>query len=405
MKILFVTARLPYPLLKGDQVRGYHHLRLLSNHHEITLFSFANLTPKAEQEAKALKPFCQEIITVPLERTSQFLSCMAGATSDVPFQTLLYQSREMRAQLHKALQQSHFDIVHVQLARMAPYFEKNTHIPRVIDLIDALSVNMRRRKELQRGPIKLLLQIEQNRMKHYERRICNTYDQALVVSKEDRDAIGQYDNLHVNPIGIDWAKITKSLDHPKQNLRPRLSFSGNMSYFPNVNAIKWFVNNVWPLIKAKIPSIELSIIGTNPHISLYGLAKEDPSIIITGHVDNIYDHIAQSDIAIAPMQSGSGMQFKVIEAMALNVPLVVTPYAIGGLPVKHECELLIATTPDTFAHEVCRLLTDPNLRLRLSQSAMQLVQRTFTWEKSVQAIEDIYQQAIDSRKAKSERGS
>ena len=394
MKILFLAPRFPYPPYKGDQVRAYHHLRLLSQRHRVTLLSFDDAAPRTAA-TDIIQSFCEQVVTVPFKTISMVGWFLRGVASGYPFQTALFQSRAMKNAVQTLLAQHQFDIIHVQLARMAPYFEADLRTPRVIDLVDALSVNMQRRHQQERGPMWLATWLEWRNMQRYERFICQQFERATVVSSSDRSAIGDFENLHINANGVELDKFPFA--DQTQREPNSLVFSGNMRYFPNVNGVCWFIQHVFPRIKHHLPNVRFYIVGTDPHPQVLQLAQHDPQIIVTGHVDSVAAHLSRASVAVMPMQAGSGMQFKVIEAMACGTPAVATPFGIGGVDVQHGQHLLIADTPDDFAMQVQRLLTDVHLRTHLATQGRHLVETHYTWDRSIEALEAVYEMAIRDR--------
>lgn len=389
MKILFVTARFPYPPLKGDQVRAYHQIRLLSRSHQVTLVSFVDRADNAEA-LEHMRRFCARIVTVPRRQTAAALSLAAGAFSPLPFQTLLYQSPAMRRALAALLQPGAFDVAHIQLARMAPYLQHVRSLPRVIDLIDALSVNMERRYRRDRSPLRLAAYIEWRRLRRYEQTICRSFEAVTIVSAQDRAAVGAPANLLVNPNGVDLEQFP----FVRVGREPQtIVFSGNMGYFPNIDAVCWFAEHVLPRVRTLAPATRFVIVGTNPHPRVAALAEADPAITVTGRVPRVQDYLERAALAVVPMQGGSGMQFKVIEAMASGAPVVVTPFALGGIAVNHGEHLLIGDTAEAFASHVVCLLHDDELQARLAAAARQLVVEQFSWERLVSDLERVYRQA------------
>jgi len=393
MNILFLATHFPYPPLKGDKVRAYHQLRLLSKRHKFTLLCFAD-KPIPSEDWDQIAPYCKRIIIVPLSYFRKAINLTKSISSHYPLQTLLYHSPTMKQQLQTLLHQEQFDVVHVQLARMAPYMESVSHIPRVIDLVDALSLNMGRRFLRERGLLKLITYLEWQRLRSYERAICQTYDQVIVVSEQDRSIIGDIPNLHVNPIAVDLDRLPFSTNnrHPKM-----LVFSGNMGYFPNINAVHWFVQEVLPRVKLSMPDIKFFIVGTNPHREIQDLAKKDSSITVTGYVEDIFSYLGKATVVVVPMRAGSGMQFKVLEAMACRKPVVATPYALGGIDAEDGKHLLVAHDAHSFADKVIQLLSDVKLQKHLARQARQLVEEKYSWEQSVSQLEEIYDLAIQQR--------
>lgn len=389
MKILFLAARFPYPPLKGDQVRGYHQIRLLAERHTITLVSFAGGKQGADTR-RAIEALGVEVITVPSNYLAMARGVSGGLLSPYPLQTLLYQSALMRRVLGARLEQGDYDLAHVQLARMAPYLERQMQLPRLIDLIDALSLNMERRYKSDRSPARFAAFFEWQRLRRYEQTICRSYDQVVVVSAFDRDAIGPFPNLQVIPIGVDLTSFPLG----QTDRDPfTIVFSGNMGYYPNIQAARWFVNDVLPLVRAGEPRTKLMIVGAHPHSSVQTLAQE-PGVVVTGFVPRVQPYLAGAAVAVVPMRAGSGMQFKVIEAMACGTPVVVTPFALGGLDVVDGEHLLVGATAQTFAAAVLDLLQDPVRWGQLATNGRALVEARYTWERTVQSLDLLYSRAV-----------
>lgn len=398
MRLLYITSRLPYPPLKGDQVRGYHHLRLLHKTHQITLISFVEQNAVNDQAINVLNGFCKKIVTVPLPRIKMAFGLIKVLSSKYPIQTSIYQSSKMCAVIASETAQDNFDLVHVQLARMAPYFEKVTAMPRIIDIIDALSVNMERRYKREHGVMKMVTWFEWQRMKTYERLICTQFDQATVVSEKDQAAIGEFQNLLVNKNGVDLDRFRFVPVSDPARLPDQIVFSGNMGYFPNIDAVLWFANKVFPKIQTQRPSVRFDVFGISPPPSVLALAQNNSAIHIAGHVDNVQERLARATLSVAPMQAGSGMQFKVIEAMACGTPIVITPFALGGLDVVNGKHLSIAQSADEFVQAVIDLLTNPTARETLSVNGRKLVEEQFSWECNVAQLEDVYHLAVQAHR-------
>jgi sugar transferase (PEP-CTERM/EpsH1 system associated) len=389
-RLLFVAARFPCPPLKGDQVRAYHQLRLLGKRHRITLLAFADRAISTAERAH-VAAFCEELVTVPLSRRDMAGALLRRAASPLPLQTLMYQTDAMRSAVAAHAARG-FDVVHVQLARMAEHVAA-VGIPCVIDFIDALSLNMERRAREQRGPLRPIVSLEARRMRAYERLLCERVAAALVVSHVDRDAIGPYRNLHVNPNGVDVDAFA-FWDGPR--IPDRLVFTGNMGYFPNVNAATWFAREVFPRVKAAVPGATLGIVGTDPAPEVRALAARDPAVEVTGYVDDLRVALRSATAAVVPMRAGTGIQNKVLEAMAIGTPLVVTPFALGGIDVRDGTHLLVGADAAAFAAQTVRLLREERLRAALARAARSIIEAAYSWEASVAALESVHARAASS---------
>lgn len=390
MRLLFLTARFPFPVLFGDQVRAYHQLRILSRGHEISLLSFVD-RPPAQEDRQQVAQFCREMTLVPRPRFQKLANLLRVPFSRLPAQTLLYASAAMQRAVGDAVESFRPDLIHVQLARLAPFVARWERIPRVVDLIDALSLNMQRRAGRERWPMSWMARVEAERMRDYERQVCAEVDQALVVSALDRQTIGPLSNLHVNPNGVDLERFPFRFAAAPS---PTIVFGGNMGYFPNIDAVRWFAEKIYPHVKRYVPAARFRIVGAHPHPSVQQLAERDASITVTGFVPDMHAELAAAAVAVVPLRAGSGMQSKVVEAMASGVPLVVTPFAMGGLQVEHGRELLLAEDAVEFVSQTIRILEDHALRRRLATQARALVERDYSWEKSVAGLEAIHEAAL-----------
>jgi sugar transferase (PEP-CTERM/EpsH1 system associated) len=388
LRILFLTARFPWPLLRGDQLRAYHQLRLLAPRHRLTLVCFRD-APVPPTGLAAVQAFCERVVTVPLGRAAMATGLARGALSPLPFQVSLYRHPRMRRALLDVVAGGGFDLVHAQLARMAPYV-LDLPAPRFVDLVDALSLSTRRRSLQHRGPLRWLTRLEAGRLLRYERRICAAVDGASVVSGVDRDAIGQTARLGVVPNGVDLGQ----LPFGRAGRDPAtVVLTGNMGYFSNVNAACWFAERVHPLVRRSVPAARFVVVGARPAARVLRLARADPSVSVLGFVDDLRPHLRAATVAVAPMQAGAGQQLKVLEAMASGTPVVATPTAAEALDAGGEDALLVAGTPEAFAEAVVSLMRDASRADRVAAAARRFVESRYTWERSTAHLEDLHQAA------------
>jgi sugar transferase (PEP-CTERM/EpsH1 system associated) len=390
LRILFVTSRFPHPPLKGDQLRAWHQIRGLGRRHRITL---AYLARGAAASHDVLADSCERIVAVPFGPAGMARGLLRGLFSALPFQASLYQTPAMRAAL-RLLATDRFDLVHVQLARMAPYLEEGVcPRPWVVDLVDALSLGMERRSRAEWGAARLVARVEAKRLRRYERGLAVTADRTVVVSRRDREAIGDLPGLCIVPNAVDLEAFPFS----DQGREPgTLVFSGNMGYFPNANAAVWFAREVLPRVRRARPDARFLIVGARPARSVRALAN-DPAVTITGRVDSVGSYLRRAAVAVVPMRSGSGQQFKILEAMASGAPLVATAAEAEQIGAENGRELLVADEASAFAEAVLALLTDPLRAAALAERARRLVEARFSWRHSVDALEAVYEAAVLER--------
>ena len=390
MKILFITARFPYPPFKGDQAIPYYRLKHMGNKDEITLLTFYE-NKKELTYIEKIAPYCKEVITVKKSFfKSLFNMLVFGLFSKRPFQVLYYRSRAFEKQLKEIMdkKENAFDILHVYMLRMAEY-GKDIPLPKTLELIDSMQMNFQRRMGKEKWPRKFFFKMELHRLKHYENEMVEKYDRSIVVSGKDRDFIGHPEVVSIEP-GIDTHEF-----HPENKLSTEkvIAFTGNMGYFPNKNAILWFLTNCWESIREQVPDARLVIAGKNPGS---GIAKyhDGDSVRVTGYVDSIAGVLKRARLAVAPMQAGSGMQFKILEAMACGLPVVTTGLGLGSIPAKNNESVFVADDPGTFSQYCVRLLTDDSLAETMGKNAAQTVRQTFNWEKNVSALYSLYEELV-----------
>jgi glycosyltransferase involved in cell wall biosynthesis len=301
----------------------------------------------------------------------------------------------MRAAL-RALAADPFDLVHVQLARMAPYLEEGLcPRPWVVDLVDALSLGMERRGREEWGPARFVARLEARRLRGYEQKLGATTDRTVVVSRRDREAIGEGPGLRIVPNAVDLMAFPFAA---RDREAASVVFSGNMGYFPNVNAAVWFTREVLPRVRRERPETRLTIVGTRPARAVRELAR-DPAVTVTGRVPDIGPYLRRATVAVVPMRSGSGEQFKVLEAMASGAPVVATAAEAEQVGAEHDRELLVADDAGAFAQAVLALVNDPARAEALAHRGRRLVEARFTWRHSVEALEAVYREAIHERRA------
>jgi sugar transferase (PEP-CTERM/EpsH1 system associated) len=385
LRVLFLTARFPWPLLRGDQVRAYHQLRLLAPRHRTTLVSFAD-APVPEEALAAVSGFCERVVAVPLGRAGMGLGLARGLFSSRPFQVSLYAHDRMRRALQEVVSAHAFDLAHAQLARVASYVEE-LPMSRFVDLVDALSLAARRRSLRHRGPLRWLTALEARRLLGYERRLCTAVDGASIASRVDRDAIGEPARLGLVPNGVDLGRLSFESDGRDP---ATIVFTGNMGYFPNVDAACWFAHRILPLVRRSVPQARLHVIGARPAPRVRRLARADASVSVLGFVDDLRPHLRAATVSVAPMLAGAGQQFKVLEAMASGAPVVATPLAAEALEAGPAEGLLVAGTAEAFAGAVVSLLREPGRAAALAAKARSFVESRYTWEASTTRLEELH---------------
>ena len=390
LSILFVTSRFPVPVRSGDRARAFHQLRLLSRRHQVTLVAYAD-PDQAARARTLLESDRVSVVTVPFSRSAALAHVARHAWSDVPLQAALFDSTRMRTTIRSLVATRRFDLAHVQLARMALLVDGSLGLPRVVDLIDALSANMRSRAEHETGPLRWAARIDARRMAAYERRICDESEAALVVAPAERRAIGSPPSLTVNSNGVDVSAFPRATGprDPRQ-----VVFTGNLGYFANIDAACWFADHVLPLIWREMPDARLRMAGARPSRRVLALAARDSRITVAAEVERMYPTLASAQVAVAPMRAGSGQLLKVLEAMSTGTPVVATSRALSGIDAVDGRDVMVGDTPESLASAVVSLLANAGRAAEIGGAGRELVERLYTWERSVAELERVYEAAI-----------
>lgn len=397
LKILVLCTRIPAPGKKGDQVVSFYRLmHLAKSGHAIKLICFGN--PANQDDAKALVVLEAAGIDVELIRWNIFEAfynfCRALPNSYIAFQAALYKSTKFSEKVSYALRSYNPDVLYCVMIRVAeniPAFDGNFYV----DLIDSMGLNFSRRVNTARGVSRWALSIERDRVSAYERNLANRSRYSFVVSEIDRQAIGAQ-SVHVIPLGVDLDKFNRA---PINNDHPVIVFTGNMGYRPNIDAVIWFLKNCWTNLKLEAPGIKFLIAGSNPHSLIASISSKDPDVSIIGKVPSIAAVLNESMISIAPMQSGSGMQFKILEAMACGVPVVTTTLGLGDIHAIAGRDLLVSDAPNDFTASVLYLIENSIARLKLGNSGLDYVCQSHSWDAVNQTFENYLLECIEMKKS------
>lgn len=380
MKLFVIVSRVPYPLDKGDKLRIYHQLKELSKRHEILLCCLDD--NKTQQEhIDHLKTFCDKVEVFELSRVKIYFNLFKALFTNKPFQVHYFYQRAVHKQISQLIQSYQPDRIFCQLIRAAEYVKNEHHIVKTIDYMDAFSKGIDRRTP-HSGVLKPLFKDESKRLLKYEHLIYDYFDQHSIISEKERQLIYHQKREQItvvtNGIDTDYFQpkpIEKECD---------IIFVGNMSYAPNVSAVQYLANEVMPLLDK---GITLKIAGANPSKEVKALANE--RIVVSGWIDDIRDAYASAKLFVAPLFIGTGLQNKLLEAMAMELPCITTSLVNNSLGAKENEELEIAETAKGFATKITSLLENSARRGDLGMKARAFVKSTYSWEESTKKLEAI----------------
>jgi len=388
MKVLVLLSRIPWPLEKGDKLRAFHHIKVISQKHEVILVCLTDSTPHPEA-IDNLSPYCEEIHFIKLSKLGIIWNLATSVFNDKPFQVNYFHQNKAQKKVNRIIEKHMPRHLFVQLVRTAEYVKKYHVIDSTFDYMDAFSMGAERRIKKAIPGIKTLLVIEANRLKKYENYVFNQFTNTTIISETDRNLIEHPDNseIVILPNGVDFDRFKKN---PAIKKEYDLVFTGNMSYPPNIKAAHFLANEIIPLLVKKYPDIKLAIAGTNPHPSVKRLTSKN--IIVTGWMDHITDAYNKARIFIAPMQIGTGMQNKILEAMAMEIPCITSQLAGNAIKATHEQNILIGDQPTDYVKFISQLLNDQKFADKIASNALNFVQSNYNWETNSAPILNLIEQ-------------
>lgn len=392
MKILVVLPRFPYPLEKGDKLRAFNQVRELSKRNEVYLFCVTHKKVLPEWQ-EALTPYCKKIRVVKLPRMANILNVIKNYFRTKSLQMGYWDSIKSRKSYKSFEKEVKPDVIYNQMVRTMPLVARSRY-PKVMDFQDALSMNVERRMEHARFLWHYILHFEFKMLRSTEYNAFKIFDALTIISEPDSEAIPHTKNgdIHIIPNGVDFDHF-KPIECEKKY---DIVFCGNMRYEPNVRAAKYLTEVVMPLVWAELPQATLLIAGAYPKKKVRELG--DGRVTVTGYVDDICQCYAQARVFAAPMLTGSGLQNKLLEAMAMELPCVTTSIANDSLHAEVGKEVLVGDTADAFAAHLVELLKDEQLRSRISHEGNVFVHDHFSWEQSCEQLEEVLNKVAFSNK-------
>jgi glycosyltransferase involved in cell wall biosynthesis len=411
MHILFLTQILPYPPASGPKVKTWHVLRYLSGcGYKITLASFVR--PEEIPYIDDVKKVCAAVHAIPVRRSRIMdgLYFLRSQLTGRPFLVERDDLQEMRNLVNQIVSSEKIDVIHADQLTMAqfafPLPVPNGGQPSLVfDAHNAVWTITERMKQNSRFYLKFPLELETKSIKRYEGLIVNKFDVTTAVTEPDRLALlealhyyGENRNVSIPviPIAVDTHQIK-----PVQRVEGSLNIltMGTLYYPPNADGIRWFIQQVFPLIRQKISDVTLTIIGKNPPKDFLMLAADtDSGITTTGFVPELDPYFARSVITIVPVRAGGGMRVRILEAFARAAPVVTTTVGLEGIDACPGQDVLVADRPEEFARSVIDLLQDPELQRRLSSNGRRLVEEKYDWQVVLGELDRVYQGLATAKK-------
>ncbi|RLD44575.1 MAG: hypothetical protein DRI86_07190 [Bacteroidetes bacterium] len=386
MKLLIITSRVPWPLDKGDKLRIYHQIRYLSKTYEIELIALSSNSNNDIAIAE-LSKYCGKINFLHINRLASFLGVVNAFFGNRPLQIGYFYNSNTNNKIQKIIAESKADFVFGQLIRVAEYI-RYTKIHKVLDLQDAFSKGLERRAAKAKGFRKFILNIEYRRMLAYEENELDDFGGLSIITQADKDLLPLriQERTLIVPNGVDFDFFKKQDSQKKYDI----VFTGNMNYAPNIMAAIFLVKDIMPLVWKKYEKVRVLLAGASPHASVKALRGD--RVVVSGWIDDIRDAYSESEIFVAPMQIGIGLQNKLLEAMAMEMPCVTSELANQALKAIDGKQVLISENNDAglFAEQIIKLITDKNLAEKIAKEGHSFVKDNYDWESAVDQLGTLF---------------
>lgn len=392
-ELLYLVHRIPYPPNKGDKIRSYHLLKHLAQSYKVHVGAFVDDADDWRHAQTLAQLAGGEVKLLPLHPRWATLKSAQGLLSGEPLSVPYYRDARMQHWVDTLLAQRPIARALVFSSSMAQYLLPHGQLRRVIDFVDVDSDKWRQYAKKKSWPMSWIYRREARKLFDYERGVTQVFDAGTFVSEAEADLFKQLAPPCANKVfgfsnGVDtdYFSPAHSLSSPYAANEAAVVFTGAMDYWANVDAVTWFAQEVWPAVRRAHPSSRFYIVGSRPTPAVQALAKLD-GIVVTGGVPDIRPYIAHAKLAVAPLRIARGIQNKVLEAMAMAKPTLVTPAALEGIAAVPGQEVLLAKDAGTFVQHIGDIMARgcPDM----GKSARERVLRDFSWSRHLHIVDQL----------------
>jgi sugar transferase (PEP-CTERM/EpsH1 system associated) len=391
-RIFLITPRFPFPVIGGDKLRVYNIVKYLSNYYRFTLASL--YSTDEEESAKPEQGIFDEVYRIRQPKLASYCYTAGSLIRGQSLQNGYFYNPKLKRLIERKL--TGHDLVFAHLIRVSDYV-RGKGVPGICEMTDAISMNYERAGASKgRSLRKYIYRFEHKRCLDAERKCLDGFDGCVVVSPNDRDYLTdrypQYSRkMHVIPNGVrveDFPCAREKVTNGK------IVFIGNMRTMQNADAASYFAREVFPGIKHKRPEAAFWIIGADPGKEVRSLSSQ-PGVFVTGRVDDVKAHAHDAAVSVCPVRIGAGIQNKVLESMAMGIPVVTTTVGAEGLLARNGQHLTIADSPEEFTAGVTDIFTDKSKAASLSKNGRSLVEERYSWEGMLSSYRDLIESVLN----------
>jgi sugar transferase (PEP-CTERM/EpsH1 system associated) len=405
MRVLYLCHRIPYPPNKGEKIRAFHQLKAMAKSCEVDLFTLADRTADLTYKS-SLEEFCRTVTVAKLCKPIAGVRAISSVLRGLPLTLPYFHSSDLAREVRQALSRRSYDRIFIYSSSMAQYVDGQQEVPVVIDLVDVDSDKWLQYSMRTAFPKSVVFQREARCLRRYEQKISDKASCVLVTTEREARVLRQITskaNVQVVPNGVDTNYFAPQKMQP-QPAPPTLVFTGSMDYFPNVDGVEFFARRILPSIRKVVPNAQFLIVGSRPNQSVRRLDKL-PGVQVTGWVPDVRPYLVRSHVFVAPLHIASGTQNKILEAMAMGLPVIGTPRAIQGLPATLREPVQVAVSTHAWVAKTLAVLRDRDLAQFLGAAGRQRVVDECSWDKHLATLMDVIHNPERREESAANRGS
>jgi sugar transferase (PEP-CTERM/EpsH1 system associated) len=398
MNILYLCHRFPYPPKRGGKIRPFNMIRhLQAVGHQVTVCSLAR-SPAEAMEGHGIKPHCAAYHMGHVSEPLQYARMVARLPLLTPSSMGYFYSAELAAKVNKLLQRQRFDLLFVHCSSVAQYVEHVRDIPKILDFGDMDSQKWLEYANYKPFPLSLGYTLEGHKMLWAEERLARNFDLCTATTRAEWETLEGYGtgaSTDWFPNGVDADFFCPDPKTGGAYDTDTISFIGRMDYYPNQECMQRFCKEVWPLLRRERGTMKLLIVGADPSPQIKALGSL-PGVSVTGSVPDVRPYIRGSAVMVAPLAIARGTQNKILEAMAMGVPVVTSSAAAGGVDAEADKHFLVADTPQETAAAVLRVASDRQEHDRLAKAGRERMLSHHAWPRSMQRLDGIIERCLRS---------
>jgi sugar transferase (PEP-CTERM/EpsH1 system associated) len=387
MRILYVAHRIPYPPNKGDKIRSFQQIKHFSQNHHVHLAAFYD-DPQDLKHLPALQEFCEEVKLLPLLAWRQRFKAAKALLSGEPWTLGYFHRAEMAQTVGQLLRSYPFDLLFAYSSSVAPYLMEASP-PKVVDFVDSDASKWKQYADFHRFPKSYLFALEAAHLGEFERSLVKRFDASVFVAPREVTHIEDQnlrEKIRFIQNGVDLEFFQPSV---RGAAAPVIIFTGAMDYLPNVDAVRFYAEAVFPVVRSRFPAAQFLVVGSQPAPAVLRLSRL-PRVTVVGAVPDVRPYLAEAAVAVAPLRISQGIQNKVLEALASGLPVVASPLAANGIARVGELPIRVANSAEEFGERTIQLLAEGPLSEEQVSICRVILAENYNWGRNLSAFDDLF---------------